>query len=381
VLTCRARRNEALDELDGVLAGTVFQRRRGVPWCLRHGNPPGRVMDGLRGDGRPVSVMSFGLSARRCSAAASLLLAAPPKAVRTPVAAALRGGALLQPVAAHVGGDSASPSGGTPSPSGRGASRGDTLGDSKAMAAGVGMVETLDDSEAMEAAGAREPEREGVRQPVVGKCGICVTSGPITETEELMAGMMDGVVKGRGETELCDPCATAVRGLFANQDHVETPAAVAAWPAPAQLTCRVCTTAAALNRAGLCVGSCESDAEQIRRGEIKERCRLYRSDDPQQRWSDVDEGMAVVDELNGILSELGDIGAEFGEDTTGPQRIQALVEAVGKMRKPPPEVMDMLERYGESAAVHDEEVGVEAAGEAHLHVCETLVYTCTCVLV
>jgi hypothetical protein len=51
------------------------------------------------------------------------------------------------------------------------------------------------------------------------------------------------------------------------------------------------------------------------------------------------------------------------------------------MRKPPPEVMDMLERYGESAAVHDEEVGVEAAGEAHLHVCETLVYTCTRVLV
>ena len=57
------------------------------------------------------------------------------------------------------------------------------------------------------------------------------------------------------------------------------------------------------------------------------------------------------------------------------------MEAVGKMRKPPPEVMDMLERYGESAAVHDEEVGVEAAGEAHLHVCETLVYTCTRVLV
>ena len=635
VLTCRVRREKAMSELDGVLDGTVFKSWRCTPWCLRHGNPQGGVTDASWGDGRPGSVLSLGLSARRCPAAVSLLLAAPPKEARTPVAAALRGEALLQAVAARVvpdtgphnegawrqfsswgtvqacqttqarylsfvmrfwggvapalvenadvfvagghwsfddaqvgddlgdgrergqeavpdsettdhtvatrgaecatptaagrspeppstvsfrqglvgralhvdrrsalmalgctasellhidsaddvdvaalaqigtlmelgrqdarwscgnpwcrekrdadddeelwaervearkdpmkrdgitgpsvyccqactavglswwiegspgpsageggsrrggggsdggdsgeggpssggGGGSASTTGGTPPQSGEGASGGNTLSDSEAGAAGVGQVETIDDSGVMAALEAGESDRGEVKQSEVGQCGICATSGPVTETEELMAGMMNRVMEGRKETELCDPCAEAVRGLYANREHVEAPTAVAAGSTPSRLTCRVCTTAAALNQAGLCVGSCESDAERIRRIEIKGRCRVYRSDDPQQRWSDVEEGMAVVDELSGVLSELGDIGAGLGEDATGPQWIQALVGAVGKMRKPPPEVMEMLERYGESAAVHDEAVGVEVSDEVHLHVCDTL---------
>ena len=119
-------------------------------------------------------------------------------------------------------------------------------------------------------------------------------------------------------------------------DRCEAPRAVGSLRPEHRLCCRVCTSVTARNSAGLCEAGCESEAERARRVQIRGRCQVYREDDPQQRWSDVEEGLRSAEEIRGILGELNDQGSTFDEDATGSQMIEACLKGVGHMLKPPP---------------------------------------------
>ena len=222
--------------------------------------------------------------------------------------------------------------------------------------------------------GPDDPDRRAKEeyQPAMGKCAICVTRGPVTSTAEFLPGMMDRVERGREEGELCAHCAKAVQGVCAHMDRCEAPRAVGSLRPEHRLCCRVCTSVTARNSAGLCEAGCESEAERARRVQIRGRCQVYREDDPQQRWSDVEEGLRSAEEIRGILGELNDQGSTFDEDATGSQMIEACLKVVGHMLKPPPEVVTMLESYQSSPSVLDEDVGRDVAGEAYIHLTEAL---------